>query len=32
MVTGYDVAVKDFVTAFAEKDDSNGKINLITGG
>jgi len=31
MVTGYDVAVKDFVTAFAEKDDSNGKINLITG-
>jgi nitrogenase molybdenum-iron protein beta chain len=31
MVTGYDVAVKDFVTAFAEKEDPNGKINLITG-
>ena len=31
MVTGYDVAVKDFVTAFAEKEEANGKINLITG-
>lgn len=31
MVSGYDVAVKDFVKAFARKDEPNGKINLITG-
>ncbi len=32
MVTGYDLAVKDFVRAFAQKEErSNGKINLITG-
>ncbi len=31
MVSGYDVAVKDFVSAFAKKDQPNGKINLITG-
>jgi len=31
MVSGYDVAVKDFVSHFAKKDKPNGKINLITG-
>jgi len=31
MVSGYDVAVKDFVSYFAKKDKPNGKINLITG-
>lgn len=31
MVSGYDVAVKDFVSYFARKDKPNGKINLITG-
>ncbi len=31
MVSGYDVAVKDFVSYFAKKDQSNGKLNLITG-
>lgn len=31
MVTGYDIAVRDVVKHFAEKDESNGKINLITG-
>ena len=31
MIEGYDVAVKDFVRAFAEKEKPNGKINLITG-
>ena len=31
MVSGYDVAVKDFVNAFAKKDKPNGKLNLITG-
>lgn len=31
MITGYDLAVKDFVKHFARKGDSNGKINLITG-
>jgi nitrogenase molybdenum-iron protein beta chain len=31
MVSGYDVAVKDFVTEFAKKGEPNGKINLITG-
>jgi nitrogenase molybdenum-iron protein beta chain len=31
MVTGYDLAVWDFVKAFAKKDEPNGKINLITG-
>lgn len=31
MVSGYDVAVKDFVSYFAHKDKPNGKINLITG-
>jgi nitrogenase molybdenum-iron protein beta chain len=31
MITGYDVAVKDFVSYFAKKDKPNGKINLITG-
>lgn len=31
MVSGYDVAVKDFVSYFAKKTEPNGKINLITG-
>ncbi len=31
MVSGYDVAVKDFVSYFAKKDKPNGKLNLITG-
>ncbi|OAV72040.1 Nitrogenase iron-iron protein beta chain [Bacteroidales bacterium Barb4] len=32
MISGYDVAVKDFVSYFAKKEDkANGKINLITG-
>jgi nitrogenase molybdenum-iron protein beta chain len=31
MVSGYDVAVHDFVKAFARKDQPNGKLNLITG-
>ncbi len=31
MVTGYDLAVRDFVIHFAERTEPNGKINLITG-
>jgi nitrogenase molybdenum-iron protein beta chain len=31
MVSGYDVAVKDFVSYFAQKGEPSGKINLITG-
>lgn len=31
MVSGYDIAVRDFVTAFAKKGEPNGKLNLITG-
>lgn len=31
MVSGYDVAVRDFVTYFAKKDQPNGRINLLTG-
>ncbi|MGA9110209.1 MAG: Fe-only nitrogenase subunit beta [Smithella sp.] len=31
MVSGYDVAVKEFVSYFAKKDKPNGKLNLITG-
>jgi nitrogenase molybdenum-iron protein beta chain len=31
MVSGYDLAVHDFVKAFAQKDRPNGKLNLITG-
>ena len=31
MVSGYDVAVKDFVSYFAKKDKPNGKFNLFTG-
>lgn len=31
MVSGYDVAVRDFVKKFAQKGEPNGKINLITG-
>src|SRR5208337_2445373 len=31
MITGYDLAVKDIVSHFAEKTVQNGKINLITG-
>ena len=31
MVSGYDVAVQDLVSAFAKKDKPNGKLNLITG-
>ena len=31
MIEGYDVAVRDFVRAFAKKEEPNGKINLITG-
>lgn len=30
-VTGYDVAVQDFVSYFAKKGEPNGKLNLITG-
>lgn len=31
MVSGYDVAVEEFVRYFAKKTEPNGKINLITG-
>lgn len=31
MVSGYDVAVKDIISHFAEKSEPNGKINLFTG-
>ncbi len=31
MISGYDVAVRDFVRHFATKTEPNGKINLITG-
>ncbi|MDR3630369.1 MAG: Fe-only nitrogenase subunit beta [Desulfocapsaceae bacterium] len=31
MVSGYDVAVRDFVTYFAKKTEPDGKLNLITG-
>jgi nitrogenase molybdenum-iron protein beta chain len=31
MVSGYDLAVRDFVSYFAKKGEPNGKINLITG-
>lgn len=31
MITGYNLALKDFVSHFAKKSDPNGKINLITG-
>ncbi|MGB8455883.1 MAG: Fe-only nitrogenase subunit beta [Anaerocolumna sp.] len=31
MVSGYDVAVEEFVKYFAKKTEPNGKINLITG-
>ncbi len=31
MVSGYDVAVREFVSYFAKKDTLNGKINLFTG-
>lgn len=31
MITGYDLAVRDFVQHFAKKGDANNKINLITG-
>jgi nitrogenase molybdenum-iron protein beta chain len=31
MVSGYDVAVRDFVTYFAQKGKPNGRVNLITG-
>ncbi|QTF07220.1 Fe-only nitrogenase subunit beta [Brenneria izadpanahii] len=31
MVSGYDVAVRDFVKYFAEKSAPNGKLNVITG-
>lgn len=31
MVSGYDSAVKDFVSYFARKDQPNGRLNLITG-
>jgi nitrogenase molybdenum-iron protein beta chain len=31
MVSGYDIAVRDFVKKFARKGPSNGKINFITG-
>ncbi len=31
MISGYDVAVKDFVSYFAAKTQPNGKLNLITG-
>ncbi|GAA2181411.1 Fe-only nitrogenase subunit beta [Brooklawnia cerclae] len=31
MISGYDLAVKEFVSHFAEKGEPNGKINFITG-
>ena len=31
MISGYDVAVKDFISYFARKGEPNGKLNLITG-
>lgn len=31
MVSGYDVAVRDFVSYFAKKSEPSGKLNLITG-
>ena len=31
MITGYNLALKDFVSYFAKKSEPNGKINLITG-
>jgi nitrogenase molybdenum-iron protein beta chain len=31
MVSGYDIAVKEFISYFAKKDRPNGKLNLITG-
>lgn len=31
MVSGYDVAAKDFITHFAKKTEPNGKLNLFTG-
>jgi nitrogenase molybdenum-iron protein beta chain len=31
MVSGYDVAVQDFISYFAKKGQPNGKLNLITG-
>ena len=31
MVSGYDIAVRDFVQYFAKKGEPNGKLNLITG-
>ncbi|MDR3127408.1 MAG: Fe-only nitrogenase subunit beta [Tannerellaceae bacterium] len=32
MITGYDIAVRDFVTYFAKKgEESNGKLNVFTG-
>lgn len=31
MVTGYDVAVRDFITYFAQKTEPSKKLNLITG-
>jgi nitrogenase molybdenum-iron protein beta chain len=31
MIHGYDTAVRDFVRYFAEKGETNGKINLLTG-
>jgi nitrogenase molybdenum-iron protein beta chain len=31
MVTGYDIAVQNFVTTFAKKTEPNNKLNLITG-
>ncbi len=31
MITGYDIAVRDFVSYFAQKGEPSGRINLITG-
>lgn len=31
MISGYDIALRDFVTHFAEKGEPNGKLNLLTG-
>lgn len=31
MVSGYDIAVKEFISYFAKKDNPSGKLNLITG-
>lgn len=31
MISGYDIAVRDFVKYFAKKTEPNGKLNLITG-